>query len=436
LKLALPIIGVNVGMMAMGTVDTIMVGRLSPEALAAVALGNVYFFALAILCIGILLALDPVLSQALGAGEREQAALGFQRGLLIAGMLSVPVAAGLLLAEPILNRLGQPSEVTPLAGTYCLILIPGVLPFLMFNACRQTLQAMHRVGPVLWTILIANVANVILNYWLIHGGLGVPALGVAGSAWATSVARFLLLGTVFWLARRELGAMVRPWRNAAWEWRPLLGMMRLGLPIGIQLELELAAFSTVALLMGTFGTVPVAGHQIAINLASLTFMVPMGIGMGAAVLVGNAIGRADQVGIRASARAAILCGVGFMSATALAFLVLPLFLAQLYTNDLAVVAFAAALLPVAGVFQVFDGIQVVCAGILRGMGDTRTPMLVSLVGFAVIGVTASILLGFYTPLGPVGLWWGLVIGLVVVAAILLLRVRVMIRRPLIRITTG
>lgn len=436
LRLSLPIVGVNLGMMAMGTVDTIMVGRLSPEALAAVALGNVYFFVCAFIAIGILLALDPILSQAIGAGDHEQVALGVQRGLVLAAALSVPVSAMLLAAGPVLRALGQPAEVVPLAEAYVWLLVPGILPFLLFNAGRQTLQAMHRVAPVLWTIAIANIANVVLNNWLIHGGLGIPPMGVQGSAWATSASRFLMIGMLLVVSWRECHHLLRPWRRAAFQLRPLGRMFRLGLPIGIQMELEMAAFSTVALLMGGFGTVHVAGHQIAINLASLTFMVPMGLGMGAAVLAGNAVGRADPVALRASAKAALLAGGAFMCGTAVILLVIPGMLARLYSDDAAVVAFAASLLPIAGVFQVFDGLQVVSAGILRGMGDTRTPMLVSLIGFTGIGITASLLLGFRTSLGPAGLWWGLVIGLFVVASFLLFRVRVMIRRPLTRVTIG
>lgn len=433
LRLAIPIIGVNVGMMLMGAVDTIMVGRVSPEALAAVALGNVYFFALSIFGVGILLGLDPILAQALGAHDHEGFALGVQRGLVLAAVLSIPIAAAFFVAEPLLALARQPAEVLPLVGIYCTILVPGILPFLAFNVGRQSLQAMQRVAPVVWTIVIANVANAVLNYVLIFGGLGIPAMGVAGSAWATTLSRWIMALVLLWLGRGVLRDALVPWRPATLRLAPILAVFRLGLPVGIQLELEMAAFSTVALLMGTFGTMHVAGHQVALNLASLTFMVPMGVGMGAAVLVGRAVGRGDRIALIASARAAVTAGVGFMACTALLFLTLPTFFARLYTSAPEVVAFAATLLPIAGVFQIFDGIQVVCAGILRGLGDTRAPMLINLVGFGGIGVTASILLAYRTPLGPLGLWWGLVIGLAAVAIILLWRVRSRVQRPLARV---
>lgn len=434
LALSFPIVVVNVGMMFMGTVDTLMVGRVSAEALAAVAIGNVYFHGIIMLGVGILLALDPVVSQALGADDHLGVTLGVQRGMVLAVLLSLPVMVLLGFAQPILTRLDQPAEVLPLVGTYCVLLVPSVYPFLAFNVGRQTLQAMHRVAPVVWTIVIANLVNVMLNRWLIFGGLGVAPMGVAGSAWATMISRVLMAVLVFQLGRRELTGTLRPWHPESLQPRALFKLFRLGLPIGIQIEIEFAAFSTVALLMGTFGTVAVAGHQIALNLASLTFMVPMGVGMGAAVVVGRAVGRHDPVRLRAAARAALGVGAGFMFCTAGTFLALPHFLASLYSTDPAVVAFATTLLPIAGIFQVFDGLQVVSAGILRGLGDTTAPMLINLVGFAGIGISASVFLAFRTSLGPAGLWWGLVLGLSSVALILLLRVRVALRRAPSRVT--
>lgn len=429
LTLALPIIGVNVGMMLMGTVDTIMVGRVSPEALAAVALGNVVFFALSIFGVGVLLAVDPIISQAVGARNHLGVALGAQRGLIIAAVLSVPIGAALFGAGPALRLFQQPAGVVPLAATYCAILVPGVLPFFAFNVGRQTLQAMHRVAPVLWAIGVANLLNIALNRLLIFGGLGIPAMGVAGSAWATTISRIVTLPLLMYFARRELIPLFRPWLPAAARLAPLRSMLRIGLPIGVQLEIEMSAFAAVALLMGRFGTIQVAGHQIALNLASLTFMVPMGIGMGAAVLAGNAVGRADAPGLRAASRAALGTGVAFMSCTALIFLAVPALLAGIYTNDVAVLGFAATLLPIAGVFQVFDGVQVVAAGILRGLGDTRAPMLINLAGFTCVGLSMSLYLGFRTSLGAIGLWWGLVIGLATVAGILLIRLRHALQRP-------
>jgi MATE family multidrug resistance protein len=210
-------------------------------------------------------------------------------------------------------------------------------------------------------------------------------------------------------------------------------MLLLGLPIGVMTLLEYTAFGAVGLMMGRMGTIPVAAHQVAINIASLTFMVPLGVGQAAAVLVGNAIGAADMSRARRSARAALVYGVGFMAFTAIVFLAVPRPLASVYTTDAATVALAAALIPVAGVFQLFDGMQAVGAGILRGAGDTRVPMFINLGGFWLGGIPLSLLLGFRLGLGPVGLWWGLAAGLAVVALVLLARIWVLLRRGVSRV---
>jgi MATE family multidrug resistance protein len=433
LRLALPIIAVNLGMSLMGAVDTLMVGRVSAEALAAVAIGNVAFFAVAMLGVGIILALDPVISQALGADDARGIALGVQRGVLLAVLLGVPLGSLLLLAEPAADLLGQPDAILPGVGVYTRILAPSVLPFLLFTVGRQTLQALHRVGPVVWVIVLANLLNLVLNRWLIFGGWGLAPLGVAGSAWATLLSRLAMVLALLVLARRELGPTLVPWQRDAARPAALWSLLRIGIPIALHIEVEFITFGAVAMLMGSFGTMQVASHQIALNLASLTFMVPMGVGMGAAVMVGRAVGQGDPVAARAAARAALYLAIAFMSGTALLFLTVPTFLARLYSTDAMVVAFTASLLPIAGVFQVFDGVQVVAAGILRGLGDTRVPMLIGLMGFVVVGLGASLLLAYRSPLGAPGLWWGLVIGLATVALVLLWRVRVAMRRPLVRV---
>jgi MATE family multidrug resistance protein len=435
ITLALPIIAVNLGMTLMGSVDTLMIGRVSPEALASVALGNVYFFSLAMLGIGITLVLDPIISQAIGADDPKGVALGVQRGVIIAVLVSIPIAAAMLVSEPVVRFLRQPVELLPQIRIYTALTAPSVLPFLLFSVGRQTLQAMHKVAPVVGAIALANVLNAGLNQLLIFGGLGIPPLGVAGSALATTISRWAMVLGLVYIARRELLPVLHPVRRAAFRWPAIGRMLRLGVPIGLQLEIEMATFGAVAMLMGSFGTLQVASHQVALNLASLTFMVPMGVGMGAAALVGRAVGRGDPIAARAAARSALVLGAGFMCLTALMFLGVPRLLASLYTNDPGVIAFAAVLLPLAGVFQVFDGLQVVSAGILRGLGDTRAPMIINLIGFVVIGLGMSLFLAFRTSLGAVGLWWGLVIGLAAVATILLLRVRVSLRRPLVRVRT-
>ena len=433
LRLALPVVLVQVGVMTMGVVDTIMVGHLSATALAAVALGNLYFFGCAILGMGALMGLDPVVAQALGAGDHPAVARGIQRGIILAVALSMPTALVVMAGESALRAMVQPAEVVPLAGAYARWTAPSVLPLYLFVVLRQSLQALRSMRPIIICIIAGNVINGFLNWVLIYGHLGAPALGVTGSAISTTIGRWALPFMLLGLAWHELGPALRPLRRDALTLAPLGRMFRLGLPIGIQTALEFTAFGAVGLMMGRLGTVPLAAQQVAINLASLTFMVPLGVGQAAAVLVGHAIGAADPPGARRAARASMVYGVGFMALTSLVFLLIPEPLARLYTTDAATIALAAALLPVAGVFQLFDGTQAVTAGILRGAGDTRAPMLINLGGFWLCGIPLSLVLGFRTALGPVGLWWGLAAALAVVALILTLRVRALLRRPLSRV---
>jgi MATE family, multidrug efflux pump len=432
LRLAVPVVLVQVGMMLMGVVDTVMVGHLAPGdssiGLASVALGHLYFFGIGVFGMGTLMVLDPVVAQAVGARDPAAVARGIQRGVLLAIILAVPSIAVLLVAGPVLGLAHQPAEVVPLAAAYTVRLAPGVLPFFLFIVFRQSLQALHRTTAILISILVANLVNAGLNWLLIFGHGPTPPMGVLGSAWATTVSRWLLAGLLVALSWKDLRPHLRQRLPEVWDPAPLGRMLRLGLPIGFQYVLEFGAFALVALMMGWLGTRQMAGHQVAINLASLTFMVPLGVGDAASVLVGHAVGRADPARARGMARAALVCGIAFMSCTALLFLTMPKFLAGLYTPDVSVLAVAATLIPLAGVFQVFDGLQVVAGGILRGLGETRVAMLVNILGYWLLGLPVSYLLGFREGMGPVGLWWGLVLGLAVVATVLLVRVRIALGR--------
>jgi MATE family multidrug resistance protein len=423
LRLAAPLVLIQVGTMLMGVVDTMMVGRVSPAALASVALGNMYFFAISMFGMGVLFALDPIVAQALGAGDELAVRRGLQRGLVLSLVLTVPITLVLLTVGPVLELVGQSPEVVPDAAGYVHRNALSVWPFYVFVALRQTLQAHHRIWPIGVTILVANVVNAGLNYTWIFGHLGFPAMGVIGSAWATTASRWLMAVLLLALGWSTLRPYLRERAPNLLDLKPLKRMLALGFPIGAQMVLEGGAFNVIALLMGWLGVAQVAAHQIALNFASLTFMVPLGVSSAAAVIVGHAVGRGDAEGVRRSTLASLAVGAGFMLCTAVLLVSAPRFLAGLYTPDAMVLAFAAVLLPIAGVFQVFDGLQVVSIGLLRGLGDTRMPMIVNVIGFWCIGMPVSLWLGFGLDYGAVGLWWGLVVGLVVVAVFLIARVR-------------
>lgn len=432
-RLALPVAAVQVGMLLMGAVDTVMVGRVSAVDLAAVALGNLYFFGACVFGMGVLFALDPVVAQAVGADDPVAVARGVQRGVVLAAVLTAGACLLLLPAGPVLAFLRQPPEVVPVAERYVLASIPGVFPFYGFIVLRQSLQAMGRVGPILTTVVLANLLNALFNWVLIFGNLGAPALGAVGSSWATSLSRWCMAVLLLALAWPLLRPSVRPFRPEVLSLRPLRRLLRVGAPVGGQQVLEFWAFGAAGLLMGWLGTVAMAAHQVALNLAALTFMVPVGVAQAAAVLVGQAVGREDPPAARRAAGAGLVVGTSFMALTAALFLLLPDALARVFTGEVPVVRVAALLIPIAGVFQIFDGIQVVSAGVLRGVGDTRVPMLLSLLAFWFVGLPLSAGLGLGLGTGPPGVWWGLAGGLGLVSVLLLARVRARFGRDLRRL---
>ncbi|CAN5816451.1 MATE family efflux transporter [soil metagenome] len=432
-RLALPVTVVQVGIMAMGVVDTLMVGRVSPADLAAVALGNLYFFVVVVFGMGLLMALDPLVSQAMGAGDREGAARALQRGMVLATVMGVVSSLALAPAAPLFHLAQQPPEVIPIAAGYALWSIPGTLAFYWFVVLRQTLQGMARIAPIVWTIAAANVLNVGLNWMLIWGNLGAPRLGAVGSAMASSLARWFMAGMLLVVSWRLLRGYLLPVRRGILGSAPMGRMVRLGAPIGAQFQLEFGAFAAIGIFMGWVSTTTMAAHQVALNLVAFTFMVPVGISAAAAVRVGQEVGSGHADGARRSAGAALMLGMGFMVFTAALFLLVPGFFGRLYTDDPGVLAVVVILLPIAGVFQVFDGVQAVAAGVLRGVGDTRAPMWINILGFWVLGIPFSLFLGFGMGWGAAGLWWGLAGGLAAVAILLVLRVRHRMGRELRRL---
>ncbi len=445
-RLALPVIAVQLGTMLMSTVDTAMLGHFSAEALAAGAIAHVISFTLLVFGSGTLFALDPLVSQAFGAGDRRAVSGHLQRGLILATALAVPVSLLMIDTGPLLRALGEPPGVAAGATLYIRWLILGNLPFLLFYALRQTLQAMSIVWPSLVAIAAANLVNGLTNYALIFGHWGCPRLGAPGSACATAAARWMMFLLMLLAARRPLRGTVDAlagWRAWAAHWRGsgawrglaqgLTKMLRIGLPIGLHLAFELSMFVAVALLMGRFGTAAIAGHQVAIMLCALSFMVPVGIAGAASTRTGNAIGRGDLPAARLTAAVCLAMGAGVMSLFSAAFALGPRQLAALFTPDLDVIEAAARLLPIAAVFQVFDGTQVVSAGILRGTADTALPAAGALVGYGLLGLPIGCLLAFRGGLGPPGLWWGVTLGLGVVAALNLARIVHRFRGPMTRV---
>ncbi len=281
--------------------------------------------------------------------------------------------------------------------------------------------------------LVVSLVALGLNLVLVFGRFGIPAMGSSGSALSSTIGRFAMYGVLLLLAWPRLRPLLVPARRESFAPGPVWRTLQIGLPAGVQSSIEYATFAGISVLAGWFGAEAMGGHQVALNLSSLTFMVPAGVGAAASVLVGHAIGEGDSRHARRVAASAVLVGVGFMAICALVMLLAPSPFAHLYTSVPGVTAVAVVLIPIAGIFQVFDGMQAVCGGILRGAGDTVAAMVANVFGFWLIGTPVSLWLGFGAKLGVVGLWWGFVAGLVAVSTFLLVRVRVRLGGTLERV---
>ena len=422
LQLTWPVVLGQVGLVLMGVEDLVMIGPLGPTALAAVGMGNLWSFGVSILGMGVLRGVDPVFSQAHGSGDDARGALALARALVLGLGLSLPVMGLHHLAAPGLVALSQPPEAIPLAVAYVDVVLWGTPALLLFGVLSQYLQARGQVLLPTLVILAGNVVNISLNAVFLYG-LG---WGVVGCGWSTVLGRVLsllgLLGLAWGLVLRELP---RPSRVAVLEARALGRLLALGGPVGLQYGVEVWAFNAAGLMVGWLGMVPFAAHQITLNISSLVFMLPFGLSIAAATRVGNLLGaslpwaQAAWTAIGASAAGMALCAGGLWLGAPL--------LAGLYTDEPAVLAITAAIIPVMAAFQVFDGVQAVAAGVLRGAGDTRTPALVNLLGFWGVGLPVGYLLGVMAE-RPQGVWYGLVAGLGAVALLLVLRVRRVIQQ--------
>ena len=422
LRLALPAVAAELGWMAMGTVDTLMVGRLSPEAIGAVGLGSVLFLVPAIFGVGLLLGLDTLVAQAFGARRIDECHRWLYQGVHLALLMTVPLTASVLVGIiPALPGWSINPRVLELTVPYLRSLTWSLCPLLLYTAFRRYLQAMHRVHAIAIALVTANVVNLVMNWVLIYGHLGAPAMGVRGSAWATVISRIYmalyLLAAILIGERRQGSGLhdvsLRPDSACLWQ------LFTLGLPAALQLTLEVGVFAAATALAGRLDAFSLAGHQIAINVISITFMVPMGVASAAAVRVGNAVGRADPLGAAQAGWAAIALGAGFMAVAAVGLVTAPRAIIGAYTSDAMVVTIGAGLLRVAAAFQLFDGLQVVATGAMRGLGDTRTPMFCNLVGHWALGLPVAYVLCFSTRLQIVGLWIGLSIGLIAIGGVLL-----------------
>jgi MATE family multidrug resistance protein len=423
--LAAPVVLTQIGTMLLGFVDLLMVGHLegraAVEGLAAVSLGRIWVMGTVIVGMGVIFGMDPIVSQAHGARDARRVGLGLQQGLVVAGLVSLPVAGLWLVTGPALRAMGQDPVLAQVAHEYVLVQLPSLPLFLWFMAGRQWLQGRGLVLPAMWVILIANLLNVAVNWLLVFGHWGLPALGVLGAGIATSITQafmLLLLALWGWLFRLQRGAWAG-WSRQAFEPRGLLEVVRFGAPVAVQLGLEMWAFQVATLMAGLLGELGLAAHTVVLNLASLSFMVPLGLSIATVTRVGNLIGAGNPAAAQRAAWVALGLGAGVMSCSSLGFVLGRYWLPTWYTKEAEVIALAATALPIAAAFQLFDGIQVVGGGVLRGMGRTRPAAVFNLVGYYALAMPLGYWLAFEKGLGIRGVWWGLATGLASVALLLL-----------------
>lgn len=407
----------------MAIVDTMMVGRLanSAQAIAAVSISSSLYLVFVFFGEGLLIGLDTLVSQAFGAGRRDDCYHSLVNGVYLSlGLLPFLVAPSLVLPR-FFASFGMAPDVAVLATPYMHTLTLSILPLLLYFTFRRALQGMNLVRPIAFALISANLINLAGNYALVFGHWGFPQLGVVGSGIATAISRTYLAAVLivflFWFdAHNHTGLRQTSLRPDLTRIRRLIG---LGLPAALQLTAEVSVFAAVASLISRLGAVPLASHQIALNTVAFTYMVPLGISSAAAVRVGQAIGRRDLAGARNAGNTAILIGASFMSCMSVVLLVFPQYIARIYTDEPVLIRTAVSLLAAGAAFQLFDGIQTVATGALRGTGDTRTPMLCHFFAYWFMGLPFGYWLCFRRHWGPLGLWVGLSASLILIGMLLL-----------------
>jgi len=430
LKLAYPVTLSQLGHMITALADTLMVGSLGAIPLAAVAFGHTMFSMFFIIGIGLATGLTPLVGKANGNRNKEECSNLLSNGIVLNFVFAIVLMIILYLAIYIMDDLGQDPEVVTLSMDYYLVMIWSLLPFMLFLAFKQFLEGLKLTKPGMLVTIVANLINVILNYILIFGKLGFPAYGVAGAAWATFIARTLMLVliVVLMLKTEKLKSYLKELNFIKVKWNKIKEITKMGLPIGFQFALEVSAFSIGSIIVGTISAEALAAHQIALNLAATTFMMAGGIGSAATISLSNFLGMGLKREIRMSGFVSIYMVLIFMSIAAIIFIVFNELLPSFYISNPDVLAIASGLMIVAGFFQLSDGLQVVILGVLRGIHDVKIPTIVTSISYWVLTIPLGYIFVNYMDTGALGVWYAYLIGLTFTALVLTYRFHLLSKR--------
>jgi MATE family multidrug resistance protein len=422
-QLAYPVIIGQLGIIMMGVVDSLMVGHLGAAPLAAASLGSSLAFIILIIGIGVSLAVTPLVAIAVGANKFEDCGVYFRQSLLVNSILSVIIALIIYFGADLIIYFNQPYEVQYQAKSFMRIIGFSSIPLMIFQSYKQFIEGLSIMRPAMIIALLANIINAFGNWVLVFGNLGFPALGLNGSGWATFFSRvFMAIALMgFVMNNKYFKQFDVSFHYKSINWSVIKKILSLGLPSGFQYFFEVGAFSFAVIMVGWLGTQQLAAHQIAINLASISFMAVLGISVAGSIRVGNAVGMKDIAETRRAGFTASLLGASIMFGAGVIFILFRNFLPTLYVNDEVVISYASSLLVIAALFQISDGTQAVGIGILRGLTDVKIPTAITFIAYWIVGLPVGYLLGFTFELGVQGVWIGLLLGLTTSAILLTLR---------------
>lgn len=427
IAIALPVMISQLGQVSVGVADSMMVGRLGALPLASASLANSIFFVIMMFGLGISMGITPLVSMAEGKGKIKRISNLFGHGLWINLITAIALTGVVLGLSSGIQLLGQPEDVVRLAIPYLLVITASLVPFMIFQTFKQFAEGLSQTKQAMYITIFCNGINIFLNWILIWGKFGAPELGLMGAGWATLISRILmpiLMGFYILRSRRyDIYSLSLKLKKLS---LPIVSrILNIGIPTGFQFIFEVSAFSAAAIMMGWIGVNALAGHQIALNLASISYMMATGLSTAGMIRVSNMVGRGNQKAVRESGMVVFVLILGFMFVAAMIFVVFRMFLPTLYIDDPEVIATAASLLIVAALFQLSDGVQVAALGVLRGLEDVKIPTLVTLVAYWVLGLPLGYFFAFQLEMGEIGIWYGLLIGLSITAVLLFYRFHIL-----------